>query len=104
LITRLESCTNGASQNVRAPRAKSPVQDAVGSGLRSQVALDLLLLVCTSAYLVLVLFDDMESPLVSIALIFLVAYELIQPRAKGRRATTPSRSPRDARAALGTHL
>jgi hypothetical protein len=32
--------------------------------------------------LALVLFDDVESPLLSMALIFLVAYELIQPRRK----------------------
>jgi hypothetical protein len=104
LITRLESCTKGAPQNVPAPRANSPAQDAVGRGLRSQVAWDLLLGLCTSAYLALVLFDDMESPLVAMALIFLVAYELIQRRPKGRRTTTPSRSPRDTKAALGTHL
>jgi hypothetical protein len=104
LITRLESCTNGVSQNVPAPRAKSPAQDRADGGLRSQVAWDLLLGLCTSAYLALVLFDDMESPLVAMALVFLVAYELIQPRAKGRRATAPPRSPRDTKAALGTHL
>jgi hypothetical protein len=34
--------------------------------------------------LALVLFDDVESPLLSMALIFLVAYTLIQPHVRNR--------------------
>ena len=40
--------------------------------------------VCSAAYLALVLFDDVQSPLLSMALIFLVAYELIQPHLRNR--------------------
>jgi hypothetical protein len=36
--------------------------------------------------LALVLFDDVESPLLSMALIFLVAYALIQPHMPARRS------------------
>jgi hypothetical protein len=36
------------------------------------------------AYLGFVLFDDVESPLLSMALIFLVAYALIQPHLRNR--------------------
>jgi hypothetical protein len=43
------------------------------------VAWDVTLGLCAIAYLALVLFDDVESPLLSLALIVLVAYELIQP-------------------------
>jgi hypothetical protein len=39
---------------------------------------------CSVAYVVLVLFDDVQSPLLSMALIFLVAYELIQPHLRSR--------------------
>jgi hypothetical protein len=52
--------------------------------VRAQLAWDVLLGLCSSAYLVLVLFDDVQSPLLSMALIFLVAYELIQPRLRNR--------------------
>jgi hypothetical protein len=52
--------------------------------VRSQVAWDVTLGLCASAYLAFVLFDDVESPLLSIALIFLVAYELVQPHLRNR--------------------
>jgi hypothetical protein len=39
---------------------------------------------CAAAYLALVLFDDLESPLLSMALIFLVAYALVQPHVRNR--------------------
>jgi hypothetical protein len=75
LITRQESCTKHAG-----PRAYDPTSD----GARAQLARDILLGLCSFAYLVLVLFDDMQSPLLSMALIFLVAYELIQPHLRNR--------------------
>jgi hypothetical protein len=75
LITRLESCTKHAE-----PRAHDPVSD----GARVQLAWDVMLGVCSAAYLALVLFDDVQSPLLSMALIFLVAYELIQPHLRNR--------------------
>jgi hypothetical protein len=37
-----------------------------------------------SAYLALVLFDDIESPLISLALIILVTYELFRPHLSRR--------------------
>jgi hypothetical protein len=74
LITRLESYTNDAVQG--APPAPRRV--------RSQVAWDVTLGLCAFAYLAFVLFDDVESPLLSMALIFLVAYALIQPHLRGR--------------------
>jgi len=39
---------------------------------------------CAVGYLALVLFDDVESPLLSMALIFLVAYALIHPHVRHR--------------------
>jgi hypothetical protein len=36
------------------------------------------------AYLAFVLFDNIESPLLSIALLVLVAYELVQPHMRNR--------------------
>jgi hypothetical protein len=45
---------------------------------------DVTLALCGLAYLAFVLFDDVESPLLSIALIFLVAYTLIQPHVRNR--------------------
>jgi hypothetical protein len=83
LTTRLEPSTK-KSQSSRSPRAEPPAQDPVSGELRAQVAWDVTLGLCTSAYLALVLFDDMESPLLAMALIFLVAYQLIQPRARSR--------------------
>jgi hypothetical protein len=75
LITRQESYTKHAE-----PRAHDPASD----GVRAQLARDILLGICGSAYLALVLFDDVQSPLLSMALIFLVAYELIQPHLRNR--------------------
>jgi hypothetical protein len=46
------------------------------------VVWDATLGLCAAGYLTLVLFDDVESPLFSIALLFLVAHALIQPRRK----------------------
>jgi hypothetical protein len=47
--------------------------------LRSQLAWDVALCLCASGYLALVLFDGVDSPVLSIALLFLVAYSLIHP-------------------------
>ena len=74
MITRLESYTKVAVQSTPlAPRR-----------VRSQVAWDVTLGLCATAYLALVLFDDVESPLLSLALIVLVAYELIQPHVRSQ--------------------
>ena len=46
--------------------------------MRSRLVADLLLVSLAMAYLGLVLFDDVESPLLSIVLFLAVAYELVQ--------------------------
>jgi hypothetical protein len=51
---------------------------------RMRVGWDVTLGLCATAYLAFVLFDDVESPLLSMALIFLVAYALIQPHLRNR--------------------
>ena len=72
MITRLESCTRDTA---------SPASTERGRVLSWW---DIALGVCTVAYLTLVLFDDVESPLLSLALIVLVAYALIQPHLRNR--------------------
>jgi len=47
--------------------------------MHSRAAKDAMLGLCAAAYLALVLFDDVESPLLSMMLIVVVAYELVQP-------------------------
>ena len=84
LITRLESYTKVAVQSPPLAHAQAPTQDSAARRVRSQVAWDVTLGLCASAYLAFVLFDDVESPLLSIALIFLVAYELVQPHLRNR--------------------
>jgi hypothetical protein len=64
LITRVESCTN------------SPVAKAA----RGRLIGDLALVFVAAAYLGFVLFDDVESPLLSMLLIVAVAYELVHAR------------------------
>jgi hypothetical protein len=83
LITRLESYTNDVVHEAPAPRAR-PAQDAGSRGVRTHVAWDVTLGLCTFAYLALVLFDDVESPLLSLALIALVTYEFIEPHVRNR--------------------
>jgi hypothetical protein len=48
------------------------------------VGWDVTLGLCAVAYLAFVLFDDVESPLLSITLIVLAAYALIQPHVRNR--------------------
>ena len=79
MITRLESYTNDAEQGAPSAHAEAPADSR-----RVRVAWDVTLGLCAAAYLALVLFDDVESPLLSIALIFLVAYALIQPHVRNR--------------------
>ena len=83
MITRLESCTKDVTQGSSSRHAELPAHDPA-SGVRAQIAWDIMLVLCGAAYVVLVLFDDVQSPLLSMALIFLVAYELIQPHLRSR--------------------
>jgi hypothetical protein len=80
--TRLEPYANDVVQGALSPHTKIPVQDSASGGLRSHAARDVILGLCACAYLGLVLFDDVESPLLSLALIALVAHELIQPHVR----------------------
>jgi len=52
--------------------------------MRVRVVWDVTLGLCAAAYLALVLFGDVESPLLAMALILLVAYALIQPHVRNR--------------------
>jgi hypothetical protein len=79
LITKLESCTKDAHHGEPSAHAGAPADSR-----RVRLAWDATLGLCTAAYLTLVLFDDVESPLLSMALIFLVAYALIQPHVRNR--------------------
>ncbi len=84
MTTRLESCTKDFLPSAPPPDAGTRAQDARSRGVRSRLAKDIALGVCVSAYLALVLFDDVESPLLSMALIVVVAYELIQPHMRNQ--------------------
>jgi hypothetical protein len=84
LITRLESYTNDVVRVAPTPRAATPDRDSESRGAQSQVGRDVTLGLFAIGYLGFVLFDDVESPLLSMALIFLVAYALIQPHVRNR--------------------
>ncbi len=84
MITRLESYTNEATQDRPSPRAELPDQDAHACEVRARLVKDVTLGLGAFAYLALVLFDNIESPLLSIALVVLVAYELVQPHMRNR--------------------
>ena len=79
-----ESYTNDVVQGALSPHTGTPVQDSLSMGLRSRAAWDVMLGLCACTYLGLVLFDDVESPLLSLALIALVAREIIQPHVRNR--------------------
>jgi hypothetical protein len=84
LTTRLESYTKNAAQPGPSPHAVTPDQDAHAAEVRARLLKDVTLGIGVSAYLALVLFDNIESPLLSIGLIVLVAYELVQPHMRNR--------------------
>jgi hypothetical protein len=79
LTTRLESYTNDVVQGAPSAHARVPT-----ASRRVRVFWDVTLGLCAAAYLALVLFDDVESPLLSLMLIILVAYELIQPHVRSQ--------------------
>ena len=80
MITRLESCTREAAQRAASPGAT----ETSNVGGRVRAYWDIALGVCAVVYLTLVLFDDVESPMFSLALIVLVANALVQPRLRNR--------------------
>ena len=79
MIIRLESYTNDVVQGAPSPQAENQ-----GDSRRTRVGWDVTLGLCAVAYLAFVLFDDVESPLLSIALMVLVAYALIEPHVRNR--------------------
>jgi hypothetical protein len=83
LIIRLEFYTNEVVHGAPSPRAEDQSENQADSR-RVRVGWDVTLALCAVAYLAFVLFDDVESPLLSIALIVLVAYALIQPHVRNR--------------------
>ena len=84
MITRLESYTKDAAQNEPSPRAELPDQDPHACEVRTRLLRDVTVGLGVFAYLAFVLFDNIESPLLSIALLVLVAYELVQPHMRNR--------------------
>ena len=84
MITRLESCTKNTFQGAPPAHAQAPTQDSASRRVRVRVVWDVTLGLCAAAYLALVLFGDVESPLLAMALIFLVACALIQPHVRHR--------------------
>lgn len=48
---------------------------------KSRLIRDAVLALAAAAYIALVLFDDVESPLISLVLLALVGYELVKSRA-----------------------
>ncbi len=79
MIIRLESYTNDVVTGAPSPPPGNP-----GDSRRARVGWDVTLGLCAVAYLAFVLFDDVESPLLSIALIVLVAYTLIEPHVRNQ--------------------
>ena len=83
MITRLESYTKDAAPRTqRRARAGQPQVRRRGESRTLGVG-------CHAGAVhfrifALVLFDDMESPLLAMALMFLVAYELVQPHVRNR--------------------
>ena len=64
MTTKSETCTDPAARTAPAP---------------SRGARDITLGLCAAGYLALVLFDDVESPLMTLVLAVLVGYELVEP-------------------------
>jgi hypothetical protein len=84
LISRLESCTKDAVQGTPGPHAEAAGNGFVFKRAAARVVWDTTLCLGASVYVALVLFDDVEGPLLSMALIILLAYELIQPHLSNR--------------------
>jgi hypothetical protein len=63
---------------------EEPAPDSVSTGTRVRAIRDVTLGLCAAGYLALVLFDGVESPLLSLTLIILVARALIQAHARQR--------------------
>lgn len=84
MITKQEFCTKGAVQGVPSPYAEAAADGSVSKRIARRLLWDIALCLGASAYVAVVLFDDVEGPLLSMALIILLAYELIEPRLSKR--------------------
>lgn len=75
MITKMAPCIKDLAKDAPPPHAGQPTQQP-SANLRAQLTWDVVLALCTTVYLALVLFDDLESPLLSVALICMVSYTL----------------------------
>jgi hypothetical protein len=85
LITKLESCTKRTAQGTHWPHAETAANRSASKHTSRRIVWDIALCAGASAYVALVLFDDVEGPLISMALIILLAYELVQPHLGNRK-------------------
>ena len=80
MTTKLESCTRDT-----APGTRSAAQaGAAGDSRRARAYRDIAVGLLATVYVTVVLFDDVESPLLTLALIVLVGYVLIRPHLRNR--------------------
>ena len=80
MITKLESCTRDTVQSAPLAAQAGTTADSRRAWAYWDIALGLF----AAAYVTVVLFDDVESPLLTLALIVLVGYELIRPHMRDR--------------------
>ena len=84
MTTKLEYCTKDTILNEPPSRSDRGLSQSPSKWMRVMLIRDAALALGVSAYLALVLFDDIESPLISLALIILVTYELFRPHLSRR--------------------
>ena len=84
MLTKLESCTKNTVQGAPPQYAKTAASGSTSKRTVRRRVWEIALCLGASAYVALVLFDDVEGPLLSMALIILLAYELIQPHLSNR--------------------
>ena len=78
MTTRLESSTKDAFPGTPGPHAEAAGNGFASSHAAGRLVWDIALCLGASAYVALVLFDDVEGPLLSMALIILLAYEIVR--------------------------
>ena len=80
MITKLESYTRDTVQSAGLAAPAGTTADSRWARACWDIALGLF----AAAYVTVVLFDDVESPLLTLLLIVLVGYELIRPHLRNR--------------------
>ena len=78
MITKQESYTKKPVLVASSPRSAIATNEP-SPPRTPRLLWDMALCLGASAYVGLVLFDDLEGPLLSVALIFLLAFELVHP-------------------------